>query len=347
MNTGKTRMKAWSNTNQNHSRIDIKNIAICMYGQYRTGDACLEYIKRFYDIPGVNVDYFCSLKPYETTYTRHKYNKENNKDLMEQDILNKDMINHQTNQIKKHYNPKQFKIYSLKKENQLKDIEGSIMHSKVLAAWVDSIMLKQKHEAKHNITYDMVIMQRYDTIIWPSVAFNNIFHRLQGLDVSHRSTLATGDKNLLFFQPIEFIRKYNGTFGYPNGQDLWAIGIGNALDVWAYDALEHIPSMYQSNYSPRQFRSGYPHIDTHEMLGSITKKMNIPHSMFPILAKDGSVAFPLENIKHNKYYQMIAPMVIRESYWEKGKIPNIAELSDNELEDFYNDVMVVKWERGD
>ena len=57
------------------SSIVIKNVAVCMYGQYRTGDACKEYIKKFYDMPGVNVDFFCSLKEYETSYTRPHYNE--------------------------------------------------------------------------------------------------------------------------------------------------------------------------------------------------------------------------------------------------------------------------------
>lgn len=340
-------MKAWSNLNNWHSKIEIKNIAICMYGQYRTGDSCLEYIKNFYATTGVNIDYFCSLKPYETTYTRMKHNNETQKDPMAQSILNDETVKYQTKQIKKCLNPKEFKIYSIEHENQLKNIEGSIMHSKVLAGWVDSIMLKQKHEAEHNITYDLVIMQRYDTIIWPSVAFSNIYHKLQGLETSHRYTLASADKNIMFFQPIEFIRKYNGTFGYPNGQDLWAFGIGTALDNWVYDALEHIPSKHTSNFSPREFRSGYPHIDTHEMLGSITEKMNIPYSMFPQLAKNGSVVLPLGSITPGIRYQTVAPMIIRDSYWPGEKIPNIIELSDAELEKLYDDVIVVKWPRGD
>lgn len=340
-------MKDWSNLNNWHSKIEIKNIAICMYGQYRTGDACLEYIKNFYATTGVNIDYFCSLKPYETTYTRHKHNEETQKDPMAQSILNNKAVWHQMEQIKKWFNPKEFKIYSIEHENQLKNIEGSIMHSKVLAGWVDSIMLKQKYEAEHNMTYDLVIMQRYDTIIWPSVSFSNIYHRLQGLETSHRATLASADKNILFFQPVEFIRKYNGTFGYPNGQDLWAIGVGTALDNWVYDALEHIPSKHTSNFSPREFRSGYPHIDTHEMLGSITEKMNIPHSMFPQLAKNGSAALPLEGTNPKIKYQQIAPIVIRDTYWKNKKVPNIIDLSDAELEKMYDDVIVVKWQRGD
>ena len=58
-----------------------------MYGQYRTGDACLEYIKRFYECDNVNIDFFCSLKPYETTYTRQVYNDKNNRELLDQDQL--------------------------------------------------------------------------------------------------------------------------------------------------------------------------------------------------------------------------------------------------------------------
>ena len=339
-------MKPWSNINHSKSNIVIKNIAICMYGQYRSGDACLEYIKKFYNVPGVNVDYFCSLKPYETTYTRHKYNKDLNKDLLEQDILPEDAVKYQTEQITKHYNPKKFKIYTTEYENQLADLEGSLMHSKVLACWVDSIMLKQIHEAENDMTYDLVIMQRYDTIIWPSVAFSNFFNRLQELQPTHRSTLATADKNLIFYQPIEFLRKYNGTFMYPNGQDLWVIGVGTALDIFVYDALEHIPSKHTSNYSSREYHTGYPHIDTHEMLGSIIRKMHIPESMFPRLAKSGQVCLPLENQQSGIRYKDMAPIVIRDVYWEDGNIPNIADLSDDELEKLYDEVIVEKWEMG-
>jgi len=340
-------MKAWNTVDQSPSQLAIKNIAICMYGQYRTGDACLEYIKKFYNVSGVNVDFFCSLKPYETTYTRHKYNAELGKDLHEQEILTEDAVKYQTEQITKHYNPKKFKIYTTEYENQLADIGGSLMHSKVLAGWVDSVMLKQQHEAENDITYDLVIMQRYDTIVWPSVAFGNLLNKLQGLTVSHRGTLATGDKHLIFYQPIEFIRQNNGTFMYPNGQDLWVIGIGTALDTLVYDALEYIPSKHKSNYAPKQFHTGYPHIDTHEMLGSIVSKMNIPRSMFPSFAKTGEVNLPLQKIRHGgRIHVSLAPIVIRDVYWEDGVIPNMADLSDNEIEKLYDKVILKKWEAG-
>ena len=329
------------------SIVNIKNIAICMYGQYRTGDSCLEYIKKFYNNEEVKVDYFCSLKPYETTYTREKYNEKVNKNLKDKEILNNDEVEYQQSQIFKYYNPKKFKIYTTEYEDQLKDIDASIIHSKVLAGWVDSIMLKQKHEAENNITYDLVIMQRYDVIIWPSVAFNNLLNAIQELDVAHRGTLATADKNFMFYQPIELVRKYNGTFMYPNGQDLWVWGVGTALDTFVYDALEHIPSKHKSKYTPKEFHTGYPHIDTHEMIGSIVSRMNIPKSMFPSLAKNGQVNLSLQKIQHGGHrYKPIAPMVIRDVYWEDGVIPNMADLSDNEIEKLYDEVILEKWEEG-
>ena len=334
-------------TQHDDSHIAIKNIAVCMYGQYRTGDACLEYIKKFYNVSGVNVDFFCSLKAYETTYTRKIHNKNNNKNTWKRDIISEDKVKHQTEQITKHCNPKKFKIYTTEYENQLADMEGSVIHSKVLAGWVDSVMLKQQHEAENDITYDLVIMQRYDTIIWPSVAFGNLLNNLQGLAVSHRGTLATADKNLIFYQPIEFIRKYNGTFMYPNGQDLWVLGIGTALDTFVYDALEYIPSKHKSNYAPKEFHTGYPHIDTHEMVGSIVSKMNIPKSMLPSFAKNGQVNLPLQKILHgNHRYVSAAPIVVRDVYWKDGAIPNMADLSDDEIEKLYDEVILEKWMAG-
>jgi len=33
-------------------------------------------------------------------------------------------------------------------------------------------------------------------------------------------------------------------------------------------------------------------------------------------------------------------------YWEDGNIPNIADLSDDELEKLYDEVIIEKWEKG-
>jgi len=332
-----------------NSNINIKNIAICMYGQYRTGDACLEYIKKFYQAKNVNIDFFCSLKPYETTYTRHAYNKKRgNPNILIPSHLNDDAIAYQTAQIQNTYKPKKFEVFESKYENMLMDINNSIVHSKVLSGWAETVMLKQQYEAENNISYDLVIMQRYDVIVFPSYAFESMIYKLQGLNTAERGTLASADKNIIFYQPIDLIRPYRGTLMFPNGQDLWVWGFGNALDIFVYDALEHIPSSISSNFTPERFNHSYPHFDTHEMVGSICRKMNIPYSMFPSVSPDGHVLLPLEKTKRpNTVYKGIAPIVMRDAYWDDRVIPDLVALGNDALEKLYHNVILPKWLKGE
>lgn len=333
------------------SRIKIKNIAVCMYGQYRTGDACLEYIKKFYtpgDLQDVNIDFFCSLKPYETTYTRHAYNEKNNKVLLHQDQVSDDGLKHQTEQIFKYYNPKKFKVFTKEYEDQLSNIEASIIHSKVLSGWIEAIMLKSQYESENDMSYDLVIMQRYDAIIYPDYAFRSILNKLQDCNVATRGTFATSDKNMVLYQPIDFIRlESHHVQYYPNGQDMWIWGLGNALDIFAYDALEHIPSKHASNYSKHQYNTGYPHNDTHEMVGSVTAKMNIPSSMFPYLTLDGNAVLPLEMPANRKPVVQVAPIPIRTVYWEDGIIPELEKLSNKEIATLYDTKILNAWLKGE
>ena len=331
------------------SNIVIKNVAVCMYGQYRTGDACKEYIKKFYDMPGVNVDFFCSLKEYETSYTRPHYNKKSGvKDFRQQQHLSSDAVQYQSKQIHDAYNPVEFKIYTTEYEEQLLDIDRSLIGSKVLAGWADSIMLKQKHEAANHITYDLVVMQRYDVLVWPTHAFRTVVNELTNAPVDTRMSFNTADKNLILLQPIELIRRYNNTFMYPNGQDMFLFGVGTALDNLVYDAMEHIPGKHRSNYSTQKLNTGYPVIDTHEMIASIAKKMNIPTSMFPYIVRDrediGRKA--LHCNPHDFRLTAIAPFPIRAEYWEDNVIPDLANMTDAELELQYDTIIGPNWHGG-
>lgn len=342
----------WDSQKGGKSKIQIKNVAVCMYGQYRTGDACIEYIKQFYAMEGVNVDFFCSLKEYETTYTREDYNKEKYNDAYarDQQHLTKDAVAYQTKQIHEHYKPKKFKVYTTEYENRLKDIKKSILQSKVLAGWTEAVMLKQKYEAEADITYDLVVMQRYDVLVWPKHAFRTVVKSLITNPVNGRHTFNTADKNLIYYQPIEIIRPYNGTFMFPNGQDLWVVGVGTALDVWVYDALEHIPSKHSSNFSIHKFSDGYPQIDTHEMIAAVSKKMNIPHSQFPMIAKYlpdvYSHALQIYPPKGNPPITSIAPFPLRAEYWPDNIIPQLEKLTNEELEKEYDTYIFPGWTGG-
>ena len=332
---------------KHESIIDVKNVAICMYGQYRTGDACLEYIKKFYQAKNVNIDFFCSVKEYETTYTRLEYNKNTlgTTDHLTQRPLDKTAIEYQSNQIKTHYQPKKFEVYKTRNESILLDMKQSILHSKVLSAWAESIMLKQQYEAENNMTYDLVIMQRYDVIVWPSFAFEKVLYGIQGLRVGNPRTIPTSDKNIMFFDQIgPFRPEQIGSFMYPNGQDLWVWGLGNSLDVWVYEALQHIPSGLSSNYTTKQYNYAYPYYDTHEMLACICKKMNIPTSVFPLVSEKGAI-LPLQH-RNTAGFKQPNSIVIRDSYWEDGIIPDLVALGDDVIEELYNSRILDLWMKG-
>tara|TARA_R100000541_G_scaffold2114_5_gene7563 strand:- start:1459 stop:2505 length:1047 start_codon:yes stop_codon:yes gene_type:complete len=342
----------WTREQNQRSNIQIKNVAVCMYGQYRTGDVCIESIKQFYAMEGINVDFFCSLKEYETTYTREVYNKEkyNYEYARDQQHLTEDAVVYQTKQIHEHYKPKKFKVYTTDYENKLKDIRKSILQSKVLAGWVEAVMLKQQYEVEADITYDLVVMQRYDVLVWPKHAFRTIVKSLTDMPINNRHTFNTANKNLILYQPIEIIRRYNGTLMYPNGQDLWVMGVGNALDVWVYDALEYIPSRHSSNFSIHKFSNGYPQIDTHEMIASVSAKMNIPSSMFPMMPKylpDIYNHVLSINPRHlNEPMCSVAPFPVREVYWPDGIIPQLEKLTNEELEKEYDKHIFPGWSSG-
>lgn len=337
------------------SMINIKNIAICVYGQYRTGDACLEYIQKFYKSKGYNVDFFCSLKPYTTTYTRHVYNKQEGKDIWHQDITPTEELKHQLDQIKKYLSPKLINMYSKEYEDELMDIDKTIVQSKVLAGWVDVIMLKQQYEVDNDITYDLVVMQRYDTIIYPSAAFRTILKSLNDVPVSRRDSYQTADKNFLLMNPIKFIREATSLVFYPNGQDMWVLGVGTALDSLAYEFLKYIPSKSNNMQSTTKFYDGFPFIDTHEAIATAADKINIPRFAFPHIYPNDRCFPPFENINrgHNRpivntkddKMRPVAPLLIRDLYFKDNIMPNLATFSDDEIEKLY-DKSAPKWAAG-
>jgi hypothetical protein len=314
------------------SVINIKNIAVCMYGQYRTGDACLEYIKEFYNIEDINVDFFCSLKNYETSQSRLQYNKDTSDNIQGDTVItSEDELWRQIDNIQKHLSPITLTVCTTEDDNQFVDTPFSTTSNASLPAWTNIIMQKQAHECKTDITYDLVVMQRYDVIIAPRNSFKKIVSDLQGLDTAERHTYSIADKNLLFIDPVDVVRKNHRGIMYPNAQDLWAIGLGTALDVIAYDALEYIPSGHNSITRNRKFHNGYA-MDIHEILGIIPAKMNIPKFTFPMFREDGKTKYPYITIT-------------RSTYWEDGDMPNFAKLSDDEIWAMRPDLLK-KWSLG-
>jgi|TARA_R110002074_G_scaffold232748_4_gene404381 hypothetical protein len=312
-----------------NSIINIKNIAICLYGQYRTGDACLEYIRNFYESEGYNVDFFCSLKPYTTAYTRPIYNKNKNREIFQKDISSTNELKHQLSQIKKYLSPKLINVYSKEYEDELMDIDRYLIESKVLAGWVDVIMLKQQYEVENDITYDLVVMQRYDTVIYPKSAFRAIVNSLDGISVTENQNYRIANKNFLLMDPINCIRDESNSF-YPNGQDMWVLGVGTALDSMAYEFLNYIPSKFHSMHTKTEFYNGFPFTDTHEAIATAADKINIPRFALPgVYPRD--ICYPPLVKKPKGPYKVINPLPIRDAYFKDNILPNMATLSDDEI----------------
>ena len=132
--------------------IEPKKIAVCLYGQIRTGDYCKPFIREFLKIENHEIDFFCSTKNYNT-YLRLNDNAEI--ELTSEDI----------DSFISYYDPKMQNVITKADEDPFKyDIITGRDTSLFYSSFIDSIMLKQKYELLHNFMYDYVITLRYDTI---------------------------------------------------------------------------------------------------------------------------------------------------------------------------------------
>lgn len=134
-------------------------IAICLYGQFRTGLYCAPYIKSCYEFGScdldIEVDYFCFTKDYNTNgrvLNDKKYGEItpfNNYDDLEKafDI----------------YKPKEKMVF--KKEHEGYPITN-FPHPNLFSIMM-SIELKKDYEEEHGFKYDYCFCQRFDVLILP------------------------------------------------------------------------------------------------------------------------------------------------------------------------------------
>lgn len=144
----------------NNSKMN--KIAVCLFGQYRTGDYVLPRIKKHFDIPGVEVDWFCSFKS-STNYERYQgfHDKYAPGEVIIPDC--EKIKQHLINEL----NPKAISIVSDDCKIYDDVTVERFLTSKMLLGWIDSTMLKQRYELEHGFQYDMVFVLRYDVMIGP------------------------------------------------------------------------------------------------------------------------------------------------------------------------------------
>jgi hypothetical protein len=129
-----------------------KKIAVCFYGQIRTGDYCKPFISEFLKIDHADIDIFCSAKNYDIF-------------LRIAGSLKTDVAESDIDKLFNYYNPKLQNIISADDESPFKTGTDITKDTGLFfSSFVDSIMLKRQYESIHNFVYDYVIMLRYDTI---------------------------------------------------------------------------------------------------------------------------------------------------------------------------------------
>ena len=160
------------------------NIAVCLFGQIRTGLYCAPAVKAAYDyvdgktininINGkvqpciVNVDYFFWTKETNTVgqFIGKTYQEQTG-------VINTDELN----QLTAIYNPKLSGMTLVEDEPQHKNNNSLIQWNfgkPLLLGLVSVVNLKQQHELETGIRYDLCICQRFDIVTIPFTPIEKI-----------------------------------------------------------------------------------------------------------------------------------------------------------------------------
>jgi len=140
-------------------------IAVCLFGQVRTGLYCAEYIKRLYNLSNVTIngcihpvkiDFFCSVKNYNTNgHVSGKVFGEESTVLVPQSDID-ELLNT--------YNPILSNVIDYKLD--LKYYKRWV-YLPMITGLIDSINLKSRYELDHQFVYDYCFCQRYDCLVHP------------------------------------------------------------------------------------------------------------------------------------------------------------------------------------
>jgi hypothetical protein len=148
--------------------MKISNLAVCFYGQYRTGDICVPHLKTIISSIKVNnIDIFCSVKTATSYHTPdnaniHDYMKSAIELQQSETLRIQDFLSMQLNPVR---------INFINDPDQLSNDIGDGFTDRgdmfVSTGIIDTLLLKQQHEAKTGVFYDAVLLLRYDIVLRP------------------------------------------------------------------------------------------------------------------------------------------------------------------------------------
>jgi hypothetical protein len=271
-----------------------------MYGQYRSGDVCVPHIKTITDLIDVdNIDFFCSVKTTTSFHTNDGSVTED--DLKKKDKLTIDEIQQIQNFLSHQLSPVSINFL----DDNISELDFSIFNLRsdflVFTGIIDSILLKQKHEAETSKKYDAVILLRYDFIINPIQYISKVINQIKR---SSDLTIWGNDPDLFFAVITNDALLINITDAYTlfndSINDLLMLFTGTAADRLCYELIDNVHTLSPcysgsiDNLSHDNYKNLY---DCHVLLTHLSNKISLKVIDLPAISsinsEENGVIYPI------------------------------------------------------
>lgn len=308
--------------------MKISNLAICFYGQYRSGDVCIPHLKSIIDKINVdNIDIFCSTKNSLSFHASRR--------LMDMgvELIGDDEKEHITRSLTNVLNPKSINFvtdpYELITNDNNAD-QTEFNHHGVLspAGVIDTLLLKQRYEAETGIFYDAVIMLRYDVIFRPLDYIPQLIQKIQETD-DLKVWPNDPDSIISPASNHAFVGNDPGRYTMFSDMinDLLIVFTGSGADRMCYEMIDYMhknTSIYGNKNFPK-YDSYRDYMNFHVLFARLGNPISLPIIRAPGISErwvEGGKMNDLEERLINDIYEEIHMIVARPNEDIIGLDPN-------------------------
>lgn len=240
-------------------------IAVCLFGQLRTGIYCAPYIKHSYALPesmhvgghrpaelqDVHVDFFCFTKDYQTSgqVSGTEYGS------VEEERIPKEKID----ALREAYQPKAFGLSSRSQLRYVRDARpykwGALpcrWPMFIFSGLLSSINLKREYEVTYNFAYDMCFCQRFDAVTSPAQLAEKV---LRQYGLRHNTVYST------------FVSPFTEEDGLLGIGDFWFGGDNWSIDLMAAGLSRYVFDMHKIHADANENSAGLgPNVTLYSLL---------------------------------------------------------------------------------
>jgi hypothetical protein len=313
--------------------MKITNLAVCFYGQWRSGEVCIPFLKSIIDrLPVDKVDVFCSIKDSLSFHASER--------LREQGAtFIDDHSRHDITQfLNEHLNPVSINFISdppdiIMVECNPARTEWNYHGTLTPTSFIDSLLQKQQHEARTEIFYDAVIMLRYDVLYRP---IDYIPKLIEEIMASDDLAVWPNDPDSIISPASNHAFRGNDHGRYtmfPDMiNDLFILFTGAAADRICYEMIDwmhEVTSLYGNTRFPR-YRPYRDYMNFHVMFGRLAGAISLQMIKAPGISERWNTGGTMDQIEcrlNNSEDHEIHMIVARPS-------PEINDLDPHKIEDY-------------